>query len=95
VVRYDEGALVGYRFYAAHGQTPLFPFGHGLSYGNYSYEHPRVTTDGDRMVVSVDLTNVGDRPGTEVVQVYVDGGLRGFRKVRLAPGETAAVAVEL
>jgi beta-glucosidase len=92
VVRYDEGPLVGYRFYDAHGQDPLFPFGHGLSYGRYAYDNLRVSTDPAR--VSVEVTNVGDRPGTEVVQVYVARGLKGFRKVRLAPGETASVFVD-
>jgi beta-glucosidase len=91
VVHYDEGPLVGYRFFDAHDQTPLFPFGHGLSYGRYTYANLNVAADR----ITLDVTNVGNRPGSEVVQVYVAGGLRGFTKVRPAPGETAPVVVEL
>lgn len=101
VVRYDEGPLVGYRFFDAYDQRPLFPFGHGLSYGRYAYDGLRVSADATRVAVSVEVTNVGDRAGSEVVQVYVSPGgsapraLTGFGKVRLAPGETAPVLVEL
>jgi beta-glucosidase len=101
VVRYDEGPLVGYRFFDAHDQRPLFPFGHGLSYGRYVYENLRVSADSGRVSVSVDVTNVGDRAGSEIVQVYVSPGgsapqaLKGFGKVRLAPGQSAPVVVEL
>jgi uncharacterized protein DUF5605 len=60
-VRYDEGAVVGYRFYDANQQSPLFPFGHGLSYGRYAYDNLRVSTDraAGRVLVTVDVTNVG------------------------------------
>ena len=48
--RYDEGILVGYRWYDQNGQEPLFPFGHGLSYGDFRYGAPRLdsTNDGIR-----------------------------------------------
>ena len=101
VVRYDEGPLVGYRFFDAHDQQPLFPFGHGLSYGRYAYDNLRAATGADGVTVSVDVTNLGDRAGTETVQVYVSPGgsapraLAGFTKVRLAPGQTAPVRVDL
>jgi beta-glucosidase len=101
VVHYDEGPLVGYRFFDAHDQQPLFPFGHGLSYGRYAYDNLRASTRSGRLSVSVDVTNVGDRAGSETVQVYVSPGgsapraLAGFAKVRLAPGQTAPVRVEL
>ena len=101
VVHYDEGPLVGYRFFDAHDQQPLFPFGHGLSYGRYAYDNLRASTRSGRLSVSVDVTNVGDRAGSETVQVYVSPGgsapraLAGFARVRLAPGQTAPVRVEL
>ncbi len=66
---YDEGVLVGYRFYETKGVTPLFPFGHGLSYGDIVFDEITVSPD----AVVVDLVNKGARPGTEVVQVYVRG----------------------
>ena len=63
---YDEGLLIGYRWYLATDRTPLFPFGHGLGYTTWAYEGMAV--DGDTVTVSV--RNTGDRPGREVVQVY-------------------------
>ena len=63
--RYDEGVLVGYRWYDRHSQEPLFPFGHGLSYGDYTYGRPSVEVDEATGVVTVSLevTNVGVRAG--------------------------------
>jgi beta-glucosidase len=63
---YDEGLLIGYRWYLATDRTPLFPFGHGLGYTTWSYEG--MVIDGDTVTVSV--RNAGDRPGREVVQLY-------------------------
>ena len=64
---YGEGVFVGYRFYETARLAPLFPFGHGLSYGEITYEDVTVTPDR----VRVRLVNKGARRGTEVVQVYV------------------------
>ena len=63
--RYDEGVLVGDRWYDRHSQEPLFPFGHGLSYGDYTYGRPSVEVDEATGVVTVSLevTNVGVRAG--------------------------------
>jgi beta-glucosidase len=71
--RYDEGLLVGYRWFDEHGQEPLFCFGHGLSYGDYRYGEPRVEEDevSGAVTVSVQVTNVGGRAGVEVVQLFV------------------------
>lgn len=63
---YDEGLLIGYRWYLATGRTPLFPFGYGLGYTTWAYEG--LAVDGDTVTVTV--RNTGDRPGREVVQVY-------------------------
>ena len=63
---YDEGLLIGYRWYLATERAPLFPFGHGLGYTTWSYEG--MVVDGDTVTVSV--RNSGDRPGREVVQLY-------------------------
>jgi beta-glucosidase len=69
--RYDEGVLVGYRWYDEHGQQPLFPFGHGLSYGEYGYGQPRIEQEEETgaVAVSLEVTNVGRRAGAEVVQL--------------------------
>jgi len=90
--------------------TPLFPFGHGLSYTTFAYANlrpsaPRLVRGGGPIVVSVDVTNTGSRPADEVVQLYVRQPvasrsrplrqLKGFSKVSLKPGETRTVAFEL
>lgn len=101
-VRYGEGVLVGYRWYDAKGLDVTFPFGHGLSYTTFEYGRASVTSevDGD-FVVSIDVTNTGERDGREVVQVYVaplasavqraPRELKAFSSVALAAGETRTV----
>ncbi len=95
-----------YRFF---GGVPLYPFGFGLSYTTFGYDHLRVSADtvraGDTVTVSVDVTNTGSRAGDEVVQLYVRHlgsavarplrDLRGFRRVALRPGETRTVTIPL
>jgi beta-glucosidase len=104
--RYDEGVLVGYRWFDQHGQEPLFPFGHGLSYGEYAYGQPRVTLDEatGAVTVSLQVTNVGARPGAEVVQLYLAAPaaaqqpprqLKGFAKLHLDPGATGEMSLRL
>ena len=89
--------------------TPLFPFGHGLSYTRFRLrdlrlDARRIPRDG-RLDVSVDVENVGDRDGDEVVQLYIRDvaasvarpvkELRGFERVTLRPGETRTVRFTL
>ena len=104
----EEGVFVGYRGFEHEGIAPLFPFGHGLSYTTFEYGgleiEPRTTRDGN-VSVSLDVTNTGDRAGAEVVQVYVADAhsavprppkeLKGFARVRLEPGETRRVTIDL
>ncbi|MEV4637132.1 glycoside hydrolase family 3 C-terminal domain-containing protein [Actinoplanes sp. NPDC049548] len=104
-VRYGEGLLIGYRWYDAHRLPVAYPFGHGLSYTTFGYAGLATTTDGDRVEVTLTVTNTGARPGTEIVQVYVtdpqaavyrpEQELRGFARVTLEPGESKRVTVEL
>ena len=89
--------------------TPLFPFGHGLSYTEFEYDNIHVSADeirvGDTVTVSADLSNRGDMEAEEVVQLYTRDlvgsitrpvkELKGFRRVRLAPGETQTVSFDL
>jgi beta-glucosidase len=96
---YEEGLLIGYRWYLATDRAPLFPFGHGLGYTTWSYEG--MVTDGDTVTVSV--RNAGDRPGREVVQLYAsrpDGAVEraprwliGSAIVEAAAGERADAAI--
>lgn len=105
VVRYDEGSLIGYRWYDRHGLDVAYPFGHGLSYTTFAHEDVAVAADGDAVVVTARVTNTGARPGSDVVQVYVERAeadphrplreLRAFAKVHLLPGESGAVRFRL
>ena len=98
---YDEGLLIGYRWYLATGRTPLFPFGHGLGYTTWAYEGMAV--DGDTVTVSV--RNTGNRPGREVIQLYASRPdsaveraprwLVGSAVVDAAAGEVANAAITL
>jgi beta-glucosidase len=103
---YDEGLLVGYRWYDAKKIEPLFPFGFGLSYTTFTYSNLRVSSTGPASaLVECDITNSGSRAGAEVAQLYVQPGhpaverpeqeLKGFVKVALAPGETKTVRIGL
>src|SRR5206468_12165094 len=71
VVRYHEELLVGYRWWHATGETPLFPFGHGLSYTTFEYEDLKIVADGNDVSVGWTVRNTGDRPGREVAQLYL------------------------
>ena len=88
--------------------TPLFAFGHGLSYTTFGYSHLALAPQADGSVdVAFDVTNTGGRAGDEVAQVYVGPGpaipgveqavrsLRGFQRVSLDPGQTKRVSVTL
>ena len=89
--------------------TPLFPFGHGLSYATFGYAHLRLDAtearDGDTVMAALDVTNTGTRTGTEVVQLYTRAlaprcprprrELAGFARVTLRPGEMATVEIPL
>jgi beta-glucosidase len=88
---------------------PLFPFGHGLSYTTFAYDNVRLNGSSfgphDEIVVSVEVSNKGERPGKEIVQLYVKDvacrlrrpqkELKAFSKVGLNPGETKTVALSL
>lgn len=108
-IRYEEGLFVGYRHYDRHGIEPMFPFGFGLSYTTFSLGPMQVESSAFErdcsLTVSVDVTNVGDRAGSDVLQLYVGDDeaslprphkeLKGFAKVWLKPGETERVSIGL
>ena len=107
-VAYSEGVFLGYRHFDKSGVKPLFPFGYGLSYTDFSYKNlslSRGSSPDSLLVVSFDVTNTGKRAGSEVAQVYVGDHhagvprppkeLKGFTKVFLNPGETKHLAVTL
>lgn len=93
------------RSYAFSENSPLFPFGYGLSYTTFRFENlrvePAVIGTGGTAKVLVDVTNTGKIEGDEVPQLYIHQRvasitrpvkqLRGFRRVTLKPGEKATV----
>jgi beta-glucosidase len=104
VAEYGERLLVGYRFFDAKAQRPLFPFGYGLSYTSWSLGRPKLTRDGDGYDVTVKVRNTGRRAGAQVVQLYVRAPaaagepprqLKAFRKVFLGPHRSTKVRLAL
>ena len=96
-VDYHEGSDVGYRWFERTGADPLFPFGFGLSYTQFAHSDLKVTS-GKRLTVSFKVSNVGQREGTDVPQLYVappgrTHRLAGWEKVTLKPGESRRVTI--
>ena len=105
---YDEDIFLGYRWHEKMDIKPLFAFGHGLSYTDFEYGQIKLSSKkirGGKLTVKVPVTNVGQKAGSEVVQVYVHDceasvempakQLKGFDKVYLEPGQTKTVTIEL
>lgn len=105
-VKYNESIFVGYRWADKQKKVkPLFPFGHGLSYTTFAYGKATVDKKemgaDDVLSITVPITNTGSREGAEIVQLYISDlksslprpvkELKGFQKVKLAPGETKNV----
>jgi beta-glucosidase len=98
---YDEGLLIGYRWYLATGRTPAFPFGHGIGYTTWAYEEMAVHGDS----VTVTVRNSGSRSGREVVQLYAsrpDSAVQraplwlvGCATVQAAAGETVEAVITI
>jgi len=96
-------------FHLDAGYKPLFPFGHGLSYAEFEYRNLSVDAEeiplGGKLRISAELSNRGAVPADEVAQLYVRDlvgnvtrpvkELKGFRRLRLEPGQTAVVEFEI
>lgn len=109
---YGEGLAIGHRWYERERIEPLFPFGHGLGYTTFHLTDPELMVERDDagvptgVTVTAEVTNTGERPGSEVVQVYaryvgehpgVEPLVRfvASSKVHVVPGATRRVAVEV
>lgn len=103
-VTYSEDIAVGYRYYDRTNQTPLFPFGHGLSYTTFALGGMTATwnTAAKALTVTVTVTNSGGRAGSEVVQIYAGlpaaadaepRRLVAFRKLTLQPRQSTQLTI--
>lgn len=105
-IYYEEDIYVGYRYFDTFEKKAAYSFGHGLSYTSFAIDFGPVCADGNRRAVDAVVTNIGDRPGKEVVQIYIqapDGKLEKPRRVfaafektkLLAPGEKQTVTLAI
>jgi beta-glucosidase len=106
---WHQGESIGFPDYVDAPHTPRYHFGHGLSYTTFGYANLRVSAHdvdpADEVLVSADITNTGERAGTEIVQLYVSDGyaslsrpvleLAGFCRVDLDAGQSATVEFAL
>jgi beta-glucosidase len=103
--RYTDGVAVGYRWYDEQGVQPAFSFGYGLSYTQFRISNLQVAgTPSTGISVAATVSNTGRVAGTDVVQCYVGAPastgepprqLRGFQRVKLAPGQSSTVRLRL
>nr|WP_279671982.1 glycoside hydrolase family 3 C-terminal domain-containing protein [Flexivirga meconopsidis] len=108
-VEYREGLFVGYRHFVTADIEPAFAFGHGSGYTTFEWSSIGLGNDsvaaGDDIDVSVTVTNIGERTGSDVVQVYLGDRtgivcrpartLATFAKVELEPGESRTLALTI
>ena len=106
---YNEGILVGYRWFDTKNIEPIYPFGYGLSYTSFAIKKavaPKATfTNGETITVKVTIKNTGKRYGAEVAQLYTSKPnssvvraakeLKAFEKVLLQPNEEKTIALQL
>jgi beta-glucosidase len=107
-VSYDEGILVGYRWFDTKHVEPLYPFGYGLSYTTFNIKNVHADktdaySEDDTIYISVDIENTGNKNGKEVVQLYstktnseverAAQELKGFEKVMVHAGQTVTAVI--
>jgi len=106
-VNYYEDIYVGYRYFETipgAAEKVVYPFGYGLSYTTFAISRPEITERGGKINVALRVTNIGERPGKEVVQGYFSAPqgklgkpakqLAGYKKTRLlSPGERQIVTI--
>lgn len=105
VMVYEEGLNVGYRYFETQKVPVLYPFGHGLSYSDFKYSDLKVVEKKDNIEVTLQLENISDRDGKEVVQLYVNEvnptvyrpirELKAFEKVFVKAHESVEVKIRL
>jgi len=104
--RPEPEEVIFWSHYIDESNDPLYPFGYGLSYTEFEYSNLEIdASDDSNILVSADITNIGSRPGEEVVQLYIRDRvasvvrpvreLKGFEKIMLEPGESRKVTFTL
>jgi len=101
----EYGYYHGYTLMEKENIEPAFLFGFGLSYTEYTYKNLQVKSTEEKIVVNVDVSNIGAIAGEEIVQLYIGFEnssvdrpiklLRGFKRVALNPNETKTVSIEV
>jgi beta-glucosidase len=107
-VVYHDGIWVGYRYFDSAGVKTAYPFGYGLSYTRFGYSDMVFSTEGfgDKITLSVTVTNYGKVAGKEIVQLYISAPgtamqkpaeeLKGFAKTRLLqPGDSQTLSFQI
>lgn len=104
-VNYEDGIMVGYRYFDTRSIEPQYAFGYGLSYTTFSYGKLHLSKNGDTIRGRIEIRNTGARDGAETVQIYVRPEhpsvtrpvheLKAFEKVYLRPGERRTVEFTL
>lgn len=102
---YSEGLLVGYRWYTTKQVEPLYPFGYGLTYGEFVYTDAKAVASANSVEVTFTLANQGTAAAEEVAQVYVSRPdskverpaieLKGFKRVELQAGQQQKVTIAI
>ena len=105
-VIYEEDIYVGYRYYDTFGVEPAYEFGYGLSYTNFDYSNLEISLKDEVLKVSYTITNVGNKAGKEISQVYIKAPkgkidkpiqeLKAFHKTKLLkPHESEKISIEI
>jgi beta-glucosidase len=108
-IEYKEQLMVGYRHFDTNHIKPQFPFGYGLSYTKFAYlgfeTDSSTLTAQNPLVIRINLKNIGDKEGKEIVQLYIRPlnppvfrpfkELKDFQKIALAPQETAVITFQI
>lgn len=102
---YAEGLLVGYRWFSTKKVQPMYPFGYGLTYGQFEYSDAKAIANKQSVEVTFTLNNKGQRQAEEVCQVYVSRPdskverpayeLKGFTRVSLDPAQQQTVTISI
>jgi beta-glucosidase len=105
IVNYQDGLMVGYRYYDTKHAEPQFPFGYGLSYTTFSFGKLTAAKAKGAISVKLPVKNTGTREGKETVQIYIRPlkpsvsrpihELKAFTKIALKPGQAGQAAFQL